>query len=58
VRQVVRGALEAVNAPEADIKIALKQAGVIYDARSRLVHKGDLPPADVSHAYNLALALV
>jgi hypothetical protein len=58
VRQVVRCALEAVNATEAEIKNALKKARVIYDARSRLVHEGDLPPADVSRAYRLALALV
>jgi hypothetical protein len=43
VRQVVRCALEAVNATEAEIKNALKKASVIYDARSRLVHEGDLP---------------
>jgi hypothetical protein len=58
VRQVVRCALEAVNATEADIENALKQARVIYKARSRLVHEGDLLPADVSRAYRLALALV
>jgi hypothetical protein len=57
-QRVVRRALEAVNAPKAEIKNAMKQAGEIYEARSRLVHEGDLPPADVSGAYRLALALV
>ena len=58
MRAVVRGALQAAGASDAEIRLAVKETGEIYEARSRLSHEGDIDPAMLSRCYQLALKLL
>lgn len=58
VRGVVRRALEEVGDTELAISEAIATFNAVYEARSRLVHDGDLPPDQLSVSVQQAFQLV